>query len=71
MSEQKKQREQKKQYTFEEDTAIVAQTIINIVDTSIVDPHAFIIALLEGYAERIRTMYTHTTARKEDPGPQH
>jgi hypothetical protein len=28
------------------------------VDTSIVDPHPFIIALLEGYTQRVKTLYT-------------
>lgn len=57
MSEQKRPRKPRKQYTFEENTAIVARTIINIVDTSTIDPHPLIVALLENYAHRVRTMY--------------
>jgi hypothetical protein len=57
MSEKKRPRTQEKlQYTFEEDTAIVAQTVMNIARTT-ENPHPFLVALLEGYAQRIRTMY--------------
>lgn len=55
MSEHKKPRKRRQQYTFEEDTSIVAQTVINIVLTTD-HPHPFIVALLEGYAQRVRTM---------------
>jgi hypothetical protein len=70
VNEQKKQRKQRKQYTFEEDTSIVAQAVINIVDTSIIDPHPLIIALLEGYAQRVRTLYPlPETPDGKKPGP--
>lgn len=56
MSEHKKLRKRRQQYTFEEDTSIVAQSVMNIVLTT-ENPHPFIVALLEGYAQRVRTMY--------------
>jgi hypothetical protein len=39
----------REQYTLEEDTSIVARTIINVVLSTRqdVDPHAFVVALLE------------------------
>lgn len=54
-----KKRGARPQYTFEEDTAIVAQTVINIVNTTTTgtNPHPFIVALLEGYAQRVRTVH--------------
>jgi hypothetical protein len=58
VSEKKRLHKRRKQYTFEEDTALVAQTIINIVETSTIDPHPVIVALLESSAQRIRTLYT-------------
>lgn len=63
MSQQRKgidTRRRKKQYTFAEDTHIVAQTMVNVVISTRegVDPVPFIEALLEGYAERVRTIYT-------------
>ncbi len=61
MNEQEKPHKRRKHYTLEEDTAIVARTVINIVDTSTIDPHPLIVALLEGYAGRIRTLYTEPT----------
>ena len=57
VSENKRQRKQRHKYTFEEDTSIVAQTVINMVLTTD-NPHPFIVALLEGYAQRVRTLYT-------------
>jgi len=60
MGEKKSLRKPRKEYTFEEDTAIVARTIINIVDTSTIDSHPLIVALLEGYAQRVRTLYAQT-----------
>jgi hypothetical protein len=56
VSEHKRPHNQRQQYTFEEDTSIVAQTVINVVLTTD-NPHPFIVALLEGYAQRVRTMY--------------
>ena len=62
MSQQKKgidTRRRKKQYTFAEDTHIVAQTVVNIVLSTRedVDPVPLVVALLEGYAERVRTVH--------------
>ncbi len=62
MSQQRKgidTRRRKKQYTFAEDTQIVAQTVVNIVISTRedVDPMPFVEALLEGYAERVRTIH--------------
>jgi hypothetical protein len=55
-----KKRGARPQYTFEEDTGVVAQTVINIVNTTTTgtNPHPFIVALLEGYAKRVKTQYT-------------
>lgn len=66
MSQQKKgidTRRRKKQSTEAEDTQIVAQTIVNVVISTRedVDPVPFVVALLEGYAERVRTIYTRST----------
>lgn len=62
MSQQKKgidTRRRKKQYSFAVDTHIVAQTIVNVVISTRedVDPVPFVEALLEGYAERVRTIH--------------
>lgn len=63
MNQQRKgidMRRRKKQYTFAEDTHNVAQTMVNVVISTRedVDPVPFIEAFLEGYAERVRTIYT-------------
>lgn len=65
MRQQKKSidtRRRKKQSTEAEDTHIVAQTVVNIVTSTRedVDPVPFVVALLEGYAERVRTIYAST-----------
>lgn len=70
MSQQKKgidTRRRKKQYSFAEDTQIVAQTIVNVVISTRedVDPVPFVEALLEGYAERVRTI--HASAAPVQP----
>lgn len=62
MNQQKKSidtRRRKKQSTFAEDTHIVAQTVVNIVISTgeDVDPVPLVVALLEGYAERVRTIH--------------
>jgi len=43
-------------YPFEEETSIVARSIINVVQSSRIDPHPLVVALLEGYARRIREL---------------
>jgi hypothetical protein len=43
-------------YSFEEETSIVARSIINVVQSSRIDPHPLVVALLEGYARRIREL---------------
>lgn len=50
---------QKTAYTLEEDTLITAQSAVNIVRSTRqgVDPVPFVAALLEGYAQRVRTLY--------------
>lgn len=55
-------RRRKKQYTFEEDTHIVAQTAFYLVLSTRedVDPVPFIEAILQGYAERVRTVHAST-----------
>jgi hypothetical protein len=52
-------RRRKKRYSFEEDTHIVAQTAFYLVLSTRedVDPVPFIEAILEGYAERVRTVH--------------
>lgn len=81
MNQQKKSidtRRRKKQYTFAEDTQIVAQTVVNIVISTRedVDPVPFVVALLEGYAERVRTIHASAVPAVPtlppaipDPGP--
>ena len=46
-------------YSEEEDTTITAQAVVNIVRSTQqgVDPVPFVAALLEGFAERVRTLY--------------
>lgn len=39
-------------YSFEEETSIVARSIINVVQSSRIDPHPLVVALLEGYARQ-------------------
>ncbi len=48
----------KSPYSFEEETSIVAQSIINVVQSSRIDAHPLVVALLEGYARRIRELPT-------------
>ncbi|MHB8596695.1 MAG: hypothetical protein ACYDER_07785 [Ktedonobacteraceae bacterium] len=45
-------------YSFEEETSIVARSVINVVQSSRIDPHPLVVALLEGYARRIRELPT-------------
>jgi hypothetical protein len=43
-------------YSFGEETSIVARSIINVVQSSRIDLHPLVVALLEGYARRIREL---------------
>ena len=45
-------------YSFEEETSIVARSILNVVQSSRIDPHPLVVALLEGYVRRIRELPT-------------
>ena len=45
-------------YSFEEETSIVARSMLNVVQSSRIDPHPLVVALLEGYARRIRELPT-------------